>query len=100
MLGCLYDAADELVARIRAAARQSDLEELGRLAHRPKGTVVYLGAPTATAAAHQVEQLGKSGDLAGAAEAIDALERHLKDLKEALNSHRAAGHADHDAAAS
>ena len=64
---------------------------LGNAAHRLKGTVVYLGAHAAADATQRVEQIGKSGDLTGATEAIQQLEEQLAILKQSLAPHGPAG---------
>jgi len=63
--------------------------EVGRLGHRMKGTVIYLGAQPATDAAMRVERLGESsgGTQAEAEEAVNALERECLALKAALSEH-------------
>ena len=57
----------KLLPEIRAAAGAGDATTIERKAHRLKGTVLYLGAKAATAAVADVEILGRSGDLIGAA---------------------------------
>ena len=42
MIQCFFDDVDNLLPKIRAALEKGDLEEVGRLGHRLKGTVVYL----------------------------------------------------------
>ncbi len=44
MIQCFFDEVDNLLPKMRAALEKDDLEEVGRLGHRMKGTVVYLGA--------------------------------------------------------
>jgi HPt (histidine-containing phosphotransfer) domain-containing protein len=74
---------------MRAALAKGDLAEVGRLGHRMKGTVVYLGAPLAKEAALRVERFFRSGDgpRCDAAEAIDRLQRECLALKAALGQH-------------
>ena len=62
--------------------------EVGRLGHRIKGTVVYLGAQPAKEAALRVEQFCKStgGTPPEAEEAINALEHECIALKAALSN--------------
>ena len=59
-------------------------------AHRIKGTVLYLGADRAAEAASRLEDLGNSGNLRGAAEAVRRLEEELTLLSQALATHRPA----------
>ena len=88
MIGCFFDEVDTLVEKMRAAMDAGNAAGLGNAAHRLKGTVVYLGARSAADATRRVEQIGKSGDLAEGAEAIDALAVQIERLKEAIASHR------------
>ena len=60
MIQCFFDEVDELVPQMRAALGKGHLEEVGRLGHRMKGTVVYLGAQPAKEAALRVERFCKS----------------------------------------
>ncbi len=75
---------------MRAALEKGDLVEVGRLGHRMKGTVVYLGAEIAKQAALRVERFCKSsgGTAAEAEEAINALEHECVVLKAARLSIR------------
>jgi PAS domain S-box-containing protein len=88
MVGCLFDESDSLLVQMRTALESQDAEELGRAAHRLKGTVVFLGAPPAADATKHVEQMGLSGELGNAAEAIDHLQTQIQLLKEAVAPHR------------
>ena len=65
MIECFLADVDNLLREIRAALDAGNLGEVGRLGHRLKGTVVYLGAKPAEEAACRVEQCGKAN--AGAA---------------------------------
>ena len=51
MIQCFFDEVDNLFPQMRAALEKGDLVEVGRLGHRMKGTVVYLGAEPAKEAA-------------------------------------------------
>ncbi len=51
MIRCFRDEVDSLLPQMRAALEQGNLVEVGRLGHRMKGTVVYLGAHPAAEAA-------------------------------------------------
>jgi protein-histidine pros-kinase len=91
MVGCLFDEAAPLLERMRAALAGGDAAELADVAHRLKGTVGYLGAATAFEAVRRVEQIGRTGALADAPEAIDQLEEQLNRLEEALLPHHKNG---------
>jgi signal transduction histidine kinase/DNA-binding NarL/FixJ family response regulator len=76
MMQCFFDEVDNLFPRMRSALEKGDLEEVGRLGHRMKGTVVYLGARPAQDAALRVEQFSSpcGGTSAEAEQAVNALE--------------------------
>jgi protein-histidine pros-kinase len=61
------------VADIRRALAAGDAAAVGRAAHALNGMVSNFCAPPAQAAALAVEQMGKTGDLAAAPAAVDAL---------------------------
>jgi HPt (histidine-containing phosphotransfer) domain-containing protein len=86
MIACFFDDVDTLLPLMCAALEQGDLPEVGRLGHRIKGTVVYLGARMAEEAALRVEQCGGSnaGPPSAAAEAVQALKRECLALKTVL----------------
>ena len=88
MIGHFYAEVDVLFPEMRSALEQGDLENLGHLGHRMKGTVVYLGAEPAVQAARLVERFCKSDDgtPAEAAEAVNVLERECLALKDALSN--------------
>ena len=56
MIQFFFDEVDKLFLQMRAALEKGDLMEVGRLGHRMKGTVVYLGAEPAKQAALRVER--------------------------------------------
>jgi PAS domain S-box-containing protein len=91
MIQCFFDEVDNLCRQMHAALEKGDLMEVGRLGHRMKGTVVYLGAEPAKEAALRAERFCKSagGTPSEAEEAINALERECILLKAALREHLA-----------
>jgi CheY-like chemotaxis protein len=95
MIQCFFDEVDNLFPQMRSALEQGDLAEVGRLGHRMKGTVVYLGAQAAKEAALRVERFCHCEDGASseAEEAVNALERECVALKAALDQHRPAAQA-------
>jgi len=86
MIQCFYDEVESMFPQMRAALEKGDLEEIGRLGHRMKGTIVYLGAQRAKEAALGVERFCKSntGTPAEARAAIHAFEQECLVLKAAL----------------
>jgi HPt (histidine-containing phosphotransfer) domain-containing protein len=89
MIQCFFKDFDTLLPRLRAAAQAGDLTEVGRLGHRLKGTVVYLGADSAVEAAVAVERFerfpGKPAEAKAAvtefAAACEALKAALVELR-------------------
>ncbi|MGO8750992.1 MAG: response regulator [Thermoguttaceae bacterium] len=73
-----------ILTEIQAAFRTGDAAAIARSAHRLKGTALYLGAGPALEAIARVEAIGRSGDLAGAAEAIREMDAEMARLDEAL----------------
>lgn len=89
MVDCFFNDMDKLLPEMRAALQKGDVEAVGNLGHRLKGTLVYLGAKKATEAAARVERFAHSGgQRSDAEEALDALEQQCKALKAALVRHR------------
>ena len=89
MIQCFFDEVDYLLPQMRAALEKGDFKEVGRLGHRMKGTVVYLGAQPAVEAARGVERFGKSsgGAPSEAEEAVNALEEQCLVLSAVLREH-------------
>ncbi len=91
MIECFFDEMDNLFPRMRTALEKDDLAEVGRLGHRMKGTVVYLGAEAAREATLRVERFCKchGGSPAEAEQAVLALEQQCGVLKAALAEYQA-----------
>jgi CheY-like chemotaxis protein len=88
MIQCFRDEVDNLLPQMRAALRKGDLVEVGRLGHRMKGTVVYLGAEPARGAAIAVERFERlAGEQDEVERAVTALERECLVLKAAMGEH-------------
>ncbi len=92
MIECLLEEVDTVLPQIRAALANGDLVEVGRLGHRVKGIVVYLGARPAQEAALRVERLGnaENGDRlshAEAAEDVGGFCRAITLLRDVLKTH-------------
>ena len=69
---------------ICVAIAQRDTAALERAAHTLRGSVSNFCAPAAVAAARTLETMGRTGVLAGAAAAYDALETAMQQLQPAL----------------
>jgi HPt (histidine-containing phosphotransfer) domain-containing protein len=89
MIDCFLGETRTLFPQIRAALQKGDLAEVGRLAHRLKGTIVHLGAEPATEAAARVERFGRPGGRQAEAEAsVRAMERECHALEAACAERR------------
>ena len=93
MIECFWDDVDNMLPQMRVSLEKGDLLEIGRLGHRMKGTLVYLGAIPAEGAALRVERFCKSsgGTPSEAEEAINTLEQECLVLKAALSEHPLTG---------
>ena len=91
MIQCFFDEVQSLFPRMFEALENGDLAQVGRLGHRMKGTVVYLGAHPAKEAALRVERFYKSegGTLAEAEKAVRLLQKECLALKACLTAERA-----------
>ena len=74
------------VAEIRRAVEARDAELLRRAAHTLKGAAGYVGGVPAAEAAHALEMIGASGDLAAAPAALLTLEHEAGRLLAALDA--------------
>jgi PAS domain S-box-containing protein len=92
MVQCFFQDVEKLLPQMRAALALGDLEEVGQLGHRMKGTLVYLGAEAARPAASRLERFSFSteGAPAEAAEAVDSLDRECFALKAVLERYLSA----------
>ena len=89
MIQFFFEEVDDLLPQMRAALQKDDLQEVGRLGHRLKGTIIHLGAEGAWQAALPLERLElHGGQRHEAEEALNALERECHALKSALIPHR------------
>ncbi|HYL09890.1 MAG TPA: PAS domain S-box protein, partial [Candidatus Acidoferrales bacterium] len=70
---------------LRESVGASDAHSVERTAHALKGALANLGALRARKVAAQLEQMGRGGDLQGAAEVCAALEREIAQLEQALD---------------
>ncbi|MEJ2081945.1 MAG: ATP-binding protein [Acidobacteriota bacterium] len=93
MIQFFFVERESLFPQMWAALEKGELGEVGRLGHRLKGTLVYLGARPAVQAALRVERLAKldNGTESESGEAIQALEHESLVLKEALSAHSLTG---------
>lgn len=73
-----------MLAALRAACAAGDAAAIEQAAHALKGSVGNFSAAPAAAAAGQLEQLGRAGDIAASGAALAALEAELDRLIPAL----------------
>lgn len=69
---------------IRAAVEEGDAATLTEEAHGLKGAVANLQAKPAQEATRRLEEMGRSGELDGAASALDNLEVEIERLRAVL----------------
>ncbi len=84
MVELFLQDSPRLIGAIREAAARGDAKSLERSAHTLKGSVSNFCASAAAAAALRLEQMGREGDLAQAAEGCAALEKEIARLKALL----------------
>ena len=85
MAYCFVEEVRNLIPQMRAASEKGELAEVGRLGHRLKGTIVYLGAEPAEKAAVAVEKCQEDGsDRTKTQEAVQTLEHECELLESAL----------------
>ena len=74
------------VEQLKSAFYEGDTSQVQKAAHTLKGCAGNLGGMRASAAALEVELLGRSGDLTQGRVAVDKLEESIDDLFKALES--------------
>jgi HPt (histidine-containing phosphotransfer) domain-containing protein len=74
----------EFLSTIRDAIRRQDAPALASAAHTFKGMAANFCAKVAVDAALALEMMGKNGDLTGAAQALNTLEKEAERLGSAL----------------
>lgn len=75
-----------MLAHIRTAIHEDDVQGLERSGHKIKGSLLQFSAGAAAAAALRLEQLGRSGTVAGAGEFFHALQREIDLLVRSLHA--------------
>ena len=90
-IGLYMDESAQLLGQIGSALEAGDGEGVRRAAHTLKSSSGLFAAELAVAAAFRMENLGRDGDLAGAAEAWPRLQEEVDRLQAALRARSAAG---------
>ncbi len=80
IVAALIETAPASIAAIRGAAKAGDAAALADAAHAVKGAVSTVAAGPAHGVAARLESLARAGDLAGAIEQCDPLEREMARL--------------------
>jgi signal transduction histidine kinase/CheY-like chemotaxis protein len=88
MVDGFFEEVDGALRSLDKAYLEGKTDEIQRVAHRLKNTVVYLGAHPAADAIVAVESTAKLGDVAALDNALAVLARHLGNLKSSLASYR------------
>jgi len=76
--------APALVAALRTSHEKGDTEELRRAAHTLKSNGQTFGAGRFSELCRELEELARSGEVDGAAELVDRIEREYRALEETL----------------
>jgi CheY-like chemotaxis protein len=88
MASFYLDNVGTWIDELRGAAEAGAAAELSHLAHRLRGTLLYLAARPSERLAGEVEQLAASSGAAGASAALERLIASLGPLEEALRQFR------------
>jgi len=73
-----------MLGELRTALDDKDAVRLRRAAHSLKGSAANFSAPAAVEAAWKLEEMGRQGNLQGAAESLPELEQEVHRLRRAL----------------
>jgi HPt (histidine-containing phosphotransfer) domain-containing protein len=76
----------KILGEIRGALEKKDAQAVERAAHNLKGSVANFGARSTVEAALRLEQIGRSGQLEHATEALQVLEQVLSVLRRELEA--------------
>ncbi len=89
IVDAFFDDCSDYMAAIRAAVEAEDADRLKREAHGLKGATGSLRAGPARDAAGVLEEMGQTGDFTESDAALEALEREIDRLREALHALKA-----------
>jgi HPt (histidine-containing phosphotransfer) domain-containing protein len=89
LVDIFFAEAVPMMAALRAALATNDAEKIEKAAHRLKGSVSIFCADAVTQAAFDLEKIGRSGNLANAAETFSRVEQLMAELEPALKQFRA-----------
>ena len=80
------DNYQDWVSELRQAGASGDADAVEKTAHGLKGSVANFGARDAVAASVELENLGRTGNLAGMQKSLASLEAALETLRADLES--------------
>ncbi|MCE9554569.1 MAG: response regulator [Planctomycetes bacterium] len=84
MIELYLSGAPQLLAEIQRGVESGDAKAVQMAAHALKGATQNMSGRRAAAAALRLENLGRSGDISTAAEALDGLQRELTQFQNVL----------------
>jgi len=84
--GLFQEDCPKLISEIRAAVRGQNPAALERAAHTLRGCVANFSAAAAYQAALRLEEMGRAGEIEGAAGAYTALEWEIQRFQQALSA--------------
>ncbi len=90
VIDLFFKTTPEKMGLVRQALADKDPEGVERAAHFMKGSCSNVGALPMQALCHQLQELGASGKLEGAATEFEKLEREYTNVCKALERTRAA----------
>lgn len=85
LAGMFLEDCPRLIDGIQEALENNDSDSVQRLAHSLKGAVGNFSAQSAFDAAHELETMGREGNLSGAKEIFSGLKQNIERLKPALS---------------
>jgi HPt (histidine-containing phosphotransfer) domain-containing protein len=81
LMGMLFEQIDQGLPRLSRALEQENAHDLEHTAHSLKGAAASLGADRFRQCAYEIEQMGRSGELARAAAALSRLQEEANALR-------------------
>jgi HPt (histidine-containing phosphotransfer) domain-containing protein len=79
-----FEDSPGLLDQLRSAIFQQNADAIERAAHRLKGLISNFDVPLPTDTAMRIEQMGRSCDFQGAANALPTFEKSLRQLSDLL----------------
>jgi HPt (histidine-containing phosphotransfer) domain-containing protein len=89
VMDIFLDEAPKHLAALRLAVEQGQAETVETSAHTLKGELGYLGIPEISQTANQMEEMGRSNNVSGAAHLLAQFEADVNGLLTAIRSAKA-----------